>query len=203
MNRFAAHAILTAALFVSLAGFEFFNGDEPVTLAEFLEDAFEWALLAGAVASASYAIVRLRATLAERNGLTSALTQARIEGNQWRATARTHVEGLGEAIRWQFARWHLTASEHDVAMLMLKGLSHKEIAKLRRSTSATVRQQATAVYTKSGLSCRAELAAFFLEDLFPSASDRQSAVAQSSSGPSYICHRPGSKAVPAVVTREP
>ena len=56
---------------------------------------------------------------------------------------------------------------------MLKGLSHKEIAKLRNSSAVTVRQQAAAVYAKSGLSSRAELAAYFLEDLFPSESERQ------------------------------
>ena len=62
----------------------------------------------------------------------------------------------------------LTASECDVASLMLKGLSHKEIAQIRNSSAATVRQQAAAIYGKSGLTSRAELAAYFLEDLFPS-----------------------------------
>ena len=48
---------------------------------------------------------------------------------------------------------------------MLKGLSHKEIARLRLTSETTVRQQAAAIYRKSGLASRAELAAFFLEDL--------------------------------------
>jgi DNA-binding NarL/FixJ family response regulator len=50
-------------------------------------------------------------------------------------------------------------------VLMLKGLSHKEIARVRATSEATVRQQAASVYRKSGLSSRAELSAFFLEDL--------------------------------------
>jgi DNA-binding NarL/FixJ family response regulator len=55
-----------------------------------------------------------------------------------------------------------------VALLLLKGLSFKEIAQVRNASERTVRQQALAVYAKSGLGGRAELAAFFLEDLLVS-----------------------------------
>ncbi len=75
------------------------------------------------------------------------------------------MQGLGEAINTQFRAWRLSASEADIAMLLLKGLSHKEIAGLRATSEATVRQQARSIYQKSGLSSRAELAAYFLEDL--------------------------------------
>ena len=49
--------------------------------------------------------------------------------------------------------------------MQLKGLRHKEIAELRQTSERTVRQQALAVYRKSGLNGRTDLAAFFLEDL--------------------------------------
>ena len=62
-------------------------------------------------------------------------------------------------------RWSLTPAERDVALLQLKGLRHKEIADLRKTSERTVRQQALAVYRKSGLNGRNDLAAFFLEDL--------------------------------------
>jgi DNA-binding NarL/FixJ family response regulator len=48
---------------------------------------------------------------------------------------------------------------------MLKGLSHREVSEIRHTSEATVRQQALMVYRKSGLANRAELSAFFLEDL--------------------------------------
>ena len=54
---------------------------------------------------------------------------------------------------------------------MLKGMSLKEIAIARDTSEATVRQQAQAIYRKSGLSGRAELAAYFLESLFEEAED--------------------------------
>jgi DNA-binding NarL/FixJ family response regulator len=75
------------------------------------------------------------------------------------------LQGLGEAIDRQFQRWGLTEAESEVALLQLKGLRHKEIAELRHTSERTVRQQALAVYRKSGLSGRSDLAAFFLEDV--------------------------------------
>jgi DNA-binding NarL/FixJ family response regulator len=173
MRRLLAHAGLAAALFAAFAAFDTLKSDETFDVSEFVfEDAPEWLLLASAIACAAYLFARLRDALVERKTLTSALGEAIADGEHWRATARVHAEGLGRAIRQQFARWRLTAGESDVAMLMLKGLSHKEIGRLRQSSSATVRQQAAAVYLKSGLSSRAELAAFFLEDLFPSEPER-------------------------------
>ena len=59
----------------------------------------------------------------------------------------------------------LTAAEREVALQLLKGQSHKEIAYATGRSERTVRQHAVAVYQKSGLRGRAELAAFFLEDL--------------------------------------
>ncbi len=56
-------------------------------------------------------------------------------------------------------------SERDVALLMLKGLSHREIAIARDTSERTIRQQAQAIYAKANLSGRAALSAFFLEDL--------------------------------------
>jgi DNA-binding CsgD family transcriptional regulator len=93
------------------------------------------------------------------------LELARAQGQRWRAEARSHLIGLGEAIEAQFSRWNLTAAERDVALLLLKGLSLKEIATIRASSERTVREQARALYAKAGLTGRAALSAFFLEDL--------------------------------------
>ena len=65
----------------------------------------------------------------------------------------------------QFEAWQLTASEQDVVILMLKGLTFREIAELRETREKTVRQQASTIYRKAGVGSRNELAAWFLEDL--------------------------------------
>jgi DNA-binding NarL/FixJ family response regulator len=93
------------------------------------------------------------------------LELARAQGQRWRNEARGYLEGLGQAIETQFGRWNLTEAEREVALLILKGLSHKEIATVRAVSERTVREQARAVYSKSGLTGRASLSAFFLEDL--------------------------------------
>ncbi|MGH8186837.1 MAG: helix-turn-helix transcriptional regulator [Steroidobacteraceae bacterium] len=100
------------------------------------------------------------------------LTLARQEGAQWRSRVHDLMRGLGGAIDQQFDRWELSPAEKDVALLLLKGFSHKEAAELRGRAERTIRQQALAVYRKAKLSGRASLAAYFLEDLLlPSSTD--------------------------------
>jgi DNA-binding CsgD family transcriptional regulator len=87
------------------------------------------------------------------------------ERDHWRARATKLLRGLGTEIDAQFERWSLTPAERQVALLLLKGLGHKEAAAVLDRSERTVRQHAVSVYRKSGLGGRAELSAFFLEDL--------------------------------------
>lgn len=98
---------------------------------------------------------RVRGTLAERG----------VELDEWRSRALRLLRGLGEEIDRQLRSWRLSPVEREVALLLLKGFSHREIAALTERSERTVRQHAVAVYRKSGLGGRAELSAFFLEDL--------------------------------------
>lgn len=89
----------------------------------------------------------------------------KAERDQWRDSAQSALAGLGVAIDHQFEAWKLTPAEREVALLLLKGYGHKQIAGATQRSERTVRQHAVTVYQKSGLAGRAELAAFFLEDL--------------------------------------
>jgi DNA-binding CsgD family transcriptional regulator len=95
----------------------------------------------------------------------AALAVSRQEAERWRAEVRHLASGLGDAIDRQLDRWGLSQAEQEVALLLLKGLSHKEIADVRGTGEATVRQQSASIYRKAGLEGRHDLAAFFLEDL--------------------------------------
>jgi DNA-binding CsgD family transcriptional regulator len=106
-----------------------------------------------------------RAARDEALALAERLKVTEAEAARWREEARDLLNGLGAALDRQFERWALSPAEKEVALLLLKGLSHKEIAEIRSVTEATARQQARAVYKKAGLSGRNDLAAFFLEDL--------------------------------------
>lgn len=85
--------------------------------------------------------------------------------DRWRSRARTVLRGLGREIDRQFDAWELTPSEKEVALLLVKGHSHKRIAAMTDRSVRTVRQHASSVYAKADLSGRHELAAFFLEPL--------------------------------------
>ena len=94
-----------------------------------------------------------------------ALDERQAEHDAWRASAERALQGLAAAIDAQLERWGLTPTEREVALQLLKGRSHKQIAYATGRSERTVRQHAVAVYQKSGLGGRAELAAFFLEGL--------------------------------------
>lgn len=118
--------------------------------------------------SAAFAVVLLRGwkrTTEQLRDTQQALSARSRERDEWQRSAQQALEGLGRAIDQQFRAWELTAAEREVALLLLQGFGHKEIAVRTNRSERTVRQHAVVVYQKSGLAGRAELAAFFLQGL--------------------------------------
>lgn len=105
---------------------------------------------------------RLQRTLEKEQQFSNEL---QTEALKWKRVSKTYLEGLSTEIDNQLNHWGLTEAEKDVTFFLLKGLSIKEIASLRQTSTKTVRTQTNAVYSKSGLAGRSELSAFFLEDL--------------------------------------
>ena len=132
----------------------------------------EAAVMVAAFAGAAILWRQLRSARQEAKRLSVDLAVARQEAERFRNEARDALRGLGEAIDRQFSRWQLSPAEREVGLLLLKGLSHKEVAAARSTSETTIRQQALAIYRKSGLHNRAELSAFFLEDLLLPAAQR-------------------------------
>jgi DNA-binding CsgD family transcriptional regulator len=132
----------------------------------------EGAAIALSVAGVVAIVRQLRRVTHEAHGLreqaralTTRLDASRRDAERWRREAASYIAGLGAAIDQQLDGWGLTGAEKEIALLLLKGLEHKQIAELRGVGETTVRQQAAAVYRKAGLGGRHDLAAFFLEDL--------------------------------------
>jgi DNA-binding CsgD family transcriptional regulator len=124
-------------------------------------------VLAGGLAIAGVGLFARHAWTvhATANDFERDLREMELEAERWRDEAHHALEGFGAAIDRELAKWGLTDAERDVALQLLKGLSHKEIANERGTSEGTVRQQALAIYRKGGLSGRSNLAAFFLEGL--------------------------------------
>lgn len=93
------------------------------------------------------------------------LNKARGQLAQIDAKSQNLANQYRGVMQKQFDAWKLTASEQDVVIGMLKGLSFREIAELRETREKTVRQQASSVYKKAGVASRNELAAWFFEDM--------------------------------------
>jgi len=132
----------------------------------------EAGVMALALAGAATLWRQLRSSRQQAARLSVDLATARQEAERFRNEARDALHGLGEAIDRQFTRWQLTPAEREVGLLLLKGLSHKEVAAARSTSETTIRQQALGIYRKSGLRNRSELSAFFLEDLLLPAAER-------------------------------
>jgi DNA-binding CsgD family transcriptional regulator len=107
----------------------------------------------------------LRSAQASLATTTRQLAERQAERDAWRASAEQAISGFGAAIDAQFAVWQLSRAEREVALLLLKGLGHKQVAAALGRSERTVRQQAVDVYRKAGVQGRSELAAFFLADI--------------------------------------
>lgn len=87
------------------------------------------------------------------------------ERQKFRESIASYVVNIRQEVDRQFTTWKLTAAEKTTALLLLKGLSLKDIATVRGVSEKTVKQHNLTIYQKSGLAGRAELSAFFLQDL--------------------------------------
>lgn len=108
---------------------------------------------------------QLRRALRQAGELERDLEGTRVQLERSRCEAEALLRRVGKAIDGHLASWALTHAEREVALLILKGLSYKEIAAARGTTERTVRHQALGIYRKAGVTSRAEMAAFFLQDM--------------------------------------
>lgn len=115
-----------------------------------------------ATAYVSYLIIRQDKTQID---LEENLVKVRKQLDGSNIRLREGKKEYQEVIKWQFKEWALSPSEQEVALLILKGLSIREISNARSTKEKTVRTQASAIYEKSQLSGRHELSAWFFEDL--------------------------------------
>ncbi len=152
--------------FVLLLTLEIVTEQDEISLSDVLVDGLGILLTIGAAVGVGLLIQRMQRQHEEKLTLINDLETARIEGDGWRTKVQTHLAGLRAGMDIQFEVWQMTAAEREVGLLILKGLSHKEIATLRATTEATVRQQAQAIYRKAKLPGKTAFTAYFLEDLF-------------------------------------
>jgi DNA-binding CsgD family transcriptional regulator len=158
-----------AAVVLALATIDLIREPELPPFEEIVLDLIEALVLVIAMAAVAWTVLSIRDLRNRQAVLSTELTRSLAEGEAWRKARRTEIAAFGEAIEDQFRRWQLTTAEIDIAGLILKGASLKDVARARATSEATIRQQAQSIYRKSGLSGRAEFSAYFLESLFDAA----------------------------------
>ncbi len=161
-----AFAGIGLTCFTLLLTLEIVTESDDLSLFDIAIDAVSIFLTIGAAVGVVLLAQRMQSQHEEKMTLIRDLQTARAEGNGWRTKVRSHLAGLKAGLDLQFQEWGMTPAEREVGLLMLKGLSHKEIAALRATTEATVRQQAQSIYRKANLPGKTAFSAFFLEDLF-------------------------------------
>lgn len=112
----------------------------------------------------TYLLLEMRRRTQQLDHLVDTLSAADQQLQNITTEMKNARREYSETIHHQFDEWRLTQSEQQVAMLLLKGLSFKEIAAVRTTREKTVRQQASTIYGKSHLEGRHEFSAWFLED---------------------------------------
>jgi len=160
-------AVIGIGAVTALLTLEFITEEGAVNALDVVLEVSELVLTLTAAAGLTLLFSRMQSQHEEKLALIRDLAASHTDGEGWRLQLRMHLDGLGVAIGQQLQQWKFTDAEAEVALLMLKGCSHKEISLLRGTSEATVRQQARAAYEKSGTKSRAGFCAFFLEDLLP------------------------------------
>mgnify|MGYP000992378412 CR=1 FL=1 len=127
---------------------------------------FESMVIFSSVIASGYLWFKLSRSWKSRAArLERSLVLAHEDIKKWQERASMLSDGVTKAIEEQLENWGLSEAEKDVAFLLIKGLSFKELALARQTSESTVRQQAATIYKKAAIEGRVQLAAFFLEDL--------------------------------------
>jgi DNA-binding CsgD family transcriptional regulator len=183
-GRLVLLALAIATAITALLGIlETLLTGEQMTAGGLASDFVEMLVLSVAMVVSIVLVERMKGLEDKTTQMHAEISEAADAGRAWRAQSEHLFEGLSAAVATQFDTWGLTEAEASVAALILKGAALKDIAALRKTSDATIRQQAQQIYRKSGLGNRSELAAFFLEDLFDVAAGR--AAIQNASEPKH------------------
>ena len=134
-----------AGLVVGMAVLDITIEADGFDAADFAFELLDRAVSVGAMAAVAWAIVTLRDVRADQSILRRDVAVAIARGAEWRTANDAALGDLAGAVRRQFEAWGLTPAEADIAGLMLKGTSLRDIARVRRTSETTIRQQAQGI----------------------------------------------------------
>lgn len=136
---------------------------------EFINDPLHYIIDIGymlfAVFSGSYMWFSFRNSQKELIKANVEIEERRMELKEWARKHEDIIAYFREEVKDQLNKWKLTGAEIEVAVMLLRGFSLKQISAILGKSERTVRNQSIEIYRKTGMTGRHELAAFFLEQL--------------------------------------
>lgn len=96
--------------------------------------------------------------------------QAKTQIHDLKRTNRILInpeKGFWAEAKAQMLEWNLTEAEREIAVLLLRGFSQKQIAAVRKKSLRTIENQTASIYEKSSMRGKLEFISFFLTPLLP------------------------------------
>ncbi|MCZ8344137.1 MAG: response regulator [Leptospira sp.] len=75
--------------------------------------------------------------------------------------------GFWKEAKSQMESWNLSEAEQEIAVLLLRGFSQKQIAAVRKKSLRTIENQTSSIYAKSSMRGKLEFISYFLTPLLP------------------------------------
>ena len=159
--------LLFLILLTGYAGYEVYDeltdlgqGESPLTVW------MEILIVSSSLGFVFYITRLLYKNMKQQKRTTQTLNQVRQQLHSSNQRLQQGKDAFRESIDWQLKEWQFTQAQHEIAILLLKGLSIKEIADQRHVQEKTIRNHLSAIYDKSGLPGRHVFCSWFVEGLF-------------------------------------
>jgi DNA-binding NarL/FixJ family response regulator len=148
--------------------------DVYLDLNDFIHYVFEVGFVVFALLSGSYMWISFRKSQKELKEANREIHEHKEELKEWARKHEDLVSHFREEVIRQLKNWKLSNAEIHVALLLLRGYSHRQVSAMLSKSERTVRNQSIEIYRKMGMTGRNELAAYFLEELLGSEEDQDS-----------------------------
>ncbi|MFT6070328.1 MAG: DNA-binding CsgD family transcriptional regulator [Bacteriovoracaceae bacterium] len=125
----------------------------------------EGSILVLVLITANYVWKKFTSEIETKESVEQDLEETKKLALLWEEKSKHFIREFQAHVTTQFNAWNLSKSEKDISILILQGMSSKEISGVRFTSERTIRNQCRSIYEKSKLSGKSELSAFFLSEL--------------------------------------
>jgi len=113
----------------------------------------------------AFFVTTLRKYIAKSEDRSNELVQLKREYKDVKQKLSHYKKDIHEFLKINFIEWKLTKSEKDIALLLFKGCTGKEISEIRTTNYQTVRTQISSIYRKAKVKNHNQFMATLMEDL--------------------------------------